>query len=791
MTSGARLVSPGWGSKADVLARLRPRLKRSWILPDFVFTVARWRQGPQEILATVARSFAPGTLIVRSSARNEDGWLQSEAGRYTSVPDVDAQDSGSLQGAIERVIDSYDTEDGAHQVLVQPMFTDVDLSGVVFTRDAGTLAPYYVFSFDASSGRAGTVTSGTGRDLRARVHLRSAPGRIADARIAAVHAASLELERLTGCDRLDIEFAVTPKGEVVTFQVRPLVADPASGSGLDARIRGALGAVRRRVEDAQGEHPPLLGRGTMYGVMPDWNPAEMLGLKPRRLAVSLYRTLITDLVWAEQRRRYGYRNVSGSPLLVELAGIPFVDVRVDFNSFVPADLDDGRAARLVDFYLAKLRAHPESHDKVEFEVVFSCHTPDLAERVEELACHGFDADDRRAVCESLARLTRRMIHPRHGLYLADRRRIQKLRARQDGILASDLPPLAKVRRLLEDCRHGGTLPFAGLARAAFVAIEWLRSLERLGVITRRHADELLATLDTVTRRLQRDASLLGHGGLTRHEFLDRYGHLRPGTYHILSRRYDEAFDEYFFTDRGPAPAAAPPRRARVEDILDGAQRREIDALLKRDDLGLDAAGFLRFVARAVEGRELAKFHFSRSVSEALRLLAGIGRARGLSEDDLSHLDVQSVLQERPRAEWAAEIARNREAYRVTERIKLPFLLSDPEEVFSFEVSPAVPTFVTRKNVVARTVAGDRLTRESCGDRIVLLESADPGYDWIFAHGIAGLVTLFGGPNSHMAIRASELGIAAVIGCGEQRYRDWSRARVLEIDAGNASVNVVQ
>ena len=35
--------------------------------------------------------------------------------------------------------------------------------------------------------------------------------------------------------------------------------------------------------------------------MTDWNPAEMIGTKPGRLAGSLYRYLITDEAWAQQR----------------------------------------------------------------------------------------------------------------------------------------------------------------------------------------------------------------------------------------------------------------------------------------------------------------------------------------------------------------------------------------------------------------------------------------------------------------------------------------------------------
>ena len=41
--------------------------------------------------------------------------------------------------------------------------------------------------------------------------------------------------------------------------------------------------------------------------MPDWNPAEIIGRRPTPLALSLYRELITDNIWALQRRDYGYK----------------------------------------------------------------------------------------------------------------------------------------------------------------------------------------------------------------------------------------------------------------------------------------------------------------------------------------------------------------------------------------------------------------------------------------------------------------------------------------------------
>jgi glutamine kinase len=75
-------------------------------------------------------------------------------------------------------------------------------------------------------------------------------------------------------------------------------------------------------------------------------------------------------------------------------------------------------------------------------------------------------------------------------------------------------------------------------------------------------------------------------------------------------------------------------------------------------------------------------------------------------------------------------------------------------------------------------------------RIALLPNADPGFDWIFSRKIAGFVTAYGGANSHMAVRAGELGLPAVIGAGESLFHAWSQARRLRIDCLNRQVQIL-
>ena len=53
--------------------------------------------------------------------------------------------------------------------------------------------------------------------------------------------------------------------------------------------------------------------------------------------------------------------------------------------------------------------------------------------------------------------------------------------------------------------------------------------------------------------------------------------------------------------------------------------------------------------------------------------------------------------------------------------------------------------------------------------------------YIFSHKIFGLVTKYGGANSHMAIRCAEFGIPAAIGCGEQRFDSLLKANQVHLD----------
>jgi len=768
-------------TKAETLEALAPLLRNGRVLPQVRFSVRDWRSDAAGVLAAVAATpWGSDRVIVRSSARSEDlGGGGSQAGKYDSVLGVIGR--AALAQAIDQVIESFaiDVSD-EDQIFVQPMLDRVAMAGVVFSRSPSG-SPYLIINYDDRSGLTDRVTAGAD-NLKVFLCLKSRPDACPPS-LSPVIALVGELETLLACDAIDVEFAIGDDRQLYLLQVRPLAVER-QGSAADDAVEDALTGIARKVELLSRPHPYLHGSRAIFGVMPDWNPAEIIGVRPRPLSLSLYRELITDAIWAYQRDNYGYKNLRSFPLMVSFHGLPYIDVRVSFNSFVPRDVTDDLAGRLVNYYIESLLSQPHLHDKVEFEIIFSCYTLDLPKRMGRLADHGFSSQDLDELSGALRRLTNRIMHGETALWRRDRAKIDVLARRLPTICNAEIDKISRIYWLIEDCKRYGTLPFAGLARAGFIAVQLLQSFVEVGVLNAEEGATFMASLDTVGSRIGQDFARLPKA-----DFLVCYGHLRPGTYDILSPRYDEAPDLYFDWSSNRPTSSAPARFA-----LSIEQLRRIEQLLKEHELDIDVLSLIEFIKAGIESREYAKFIFTRSLSDALSLIKQLGEEHGLSPEDCAFLNydlIRMLYSESGSVREALResVARGRQSHALTQSLVLPPVIALPDDVFAFHLPASQPNFITRKSITA-PVASVSDPPESFAGRILFVPSADPGFDWIFTRAISGFVTQFGGVNSHMAIRAGELGIPAVIGAGEALFRRWQMARKLCLDCTNQKVLVI-
>lgn len=779
-----------FGTKAETLKRLENNLHTARVLPQVSFCVREWREQPEMIYHRITGQFGSAKLIIRSSAMDEDALSSSNAGRYDSI--CGAKGKQNIFEAVNKVIASYQTEDDRNQVLVQPVLSDIKVSGVAFTMEPSTLGNYYVINYDDITGSTSSVTSGNLRNGKLVYEFKGGGKETYKNKVIEKICCCLrELEKVFESSRLDVEFALNKAEEMYIFQVRPLCVEEAVlTTGQQA---GILSQISGRIRRENQRKPFLYGDKTIYGVMPDWNPAEIIGIRPRPLALSLYKEIITDNIWAYQRDNYGYCNMRSFPLLIDFFGLPYIDVRVSFNSFIPKHLKKELGEKLVNYYLDQLEQRPDYHDKIEFEIAFTCYTLDLPERIQCLREHGFSQEEVEEITDSLREMTKIIIDNEDGLWKKDYRKIEYLEKRYDEVCGSSMDRVSKIYWLLEDCKRYGTLPFAGLARAGFIAVQLLKSLIAKGLITEEEYQWFMSDLNTVSSIMKKDKKRL-----TREEFFKKYGHLRPGTYDICSKRYDEAKDIYFdWTNEWDYETEADEKEYREVFKLSLAQIGRLKEALKEHGMAMDVLDFFHFIRTAIEGREYAKFVFTKSLSEAIRLFGEIGKENNISIDDCAYSDIE-IIRKMYASSMSCDkllrksIAEGKEKYRITKSLVLPALIFEPEDVYSFFVMDNQPNFITLKEAFGEVCELDfQQEGYDIEDKIVMIQSADPGYDWIFSRKIKGFITKFGGANSHMAIRANELSIPAVIGVGEKLYERLKSAKIVEIDSAARKVGIMQ
>ncbi|HIB42631.1 MAG TPA: hypothetical protein EYO37_01415 [Nitrospina sp.] len=780
------------GTKAETLARLAPLVTNCYIGDQVCFTTLEWKTKRKEIISIIKKKFLDTKLVVRSSGKEEDTWNASKAGWFNSVINIDGNSNVAITEAVDCVIASYGDlcSEKQDQILIQKFIKDVAFSGVVFTCILETGAPYYRINFDDKTTSTESITLGTEADIRTVLVKRESDHylKTIDKKLLPVLDAIQELERLLGFHKLDVEFAVDKSGIVHIFQVRPIAVNHSNfetdKSVFDASILNSSQDFQR----FQTKTPFVLGTKTFFGNMPDWNPAEIIGIRPSPLAISLYRWLITDEVWAKQRTEFGYRDVRPNPLIVCFCGQPYVDIRASLNSFIPAELSEKTAEKFVDAYLEILLNNPSLHDKLEFDIALTAWTPSFKrDAINRLTPHQINQNQIDEMEHALKLITRKSI-----LRLdKDIEPIKSLIIRRDLLENSALSPIDKAMALLDDCRRFGSLAFAHAARAGFIAKSFLKSFVSLDILTKADTQAFLKTIKTIASEFEADGKRVSNGELSKEAYLERYGHLRPGTYDITVEAYWEMPDKYLFSSLKSSVC----ERDKVSDFqFSRVTRNEIEFKFKTIDKDLTFDLIINYIREAIQAREYLKFEFTRNVSRALDLFVKHGLALELSRKDIAFLGINEFEQLKvgflSKQNLTPLIKQRKKNYTITQMIELPQLLFQESDFYCFERHASQPNFITDKRIEAEVISCEKGKNLDPNEKIVLISQADPGYDWLLMNNIKGLITKYGGANSHMAIRAAEMSLPAAIGIGDKLYEQLLNAKRIQLDCANQIIRQI-
>ena len=782
-------------SKANVLKYLKSKIHKSKIEKIYDFTISEWQESEDKINKSISKKF-DSKIIVRSSAIGEDSLESTQAGNYASVLNVKSSSKKEIKKAIKFVIKSYVKKGNfnpKNQILIQNQTLNIITSGVIFTKTTDMGGPYYIINFEEGKSTVGVTKGSVNNTIKIFRETRFAQ---LQKKWKLLIESVREIESISKTNLLDIEFGITKSFEIVIFQVRPITSiKKIEKTKLDQKIKKTIYSLKKNYKKLKKSNH-LHGKYTIFSDMADWNPAEIIGTNPGHLDYSLYDYLIMKKAWHHGRSKIGYHDVKRHGLMFKFGNKPYVDIRASFNSLIPDNIDEKLKENLMAYYLHNLSNNPQLHDKVEFEILFTCYDLSTDSRLENLVKYNFSKNEIKKIKFSLINFTNRIIENFPQILKKCSDLIKKMSQNRTFLLSqlnnSNKNPqkmLETADVLLKDCRNLGTTPFSTLARIAFIAIAIFRSLVNENYIDRNYFDSFMNSINTPLSEFQTDITAYYEKKISKKQFLKKYGHLRPGTYDITEMRYDKKnlfFDQIKFVKIKPS---------KIKKI----QTEKISKILEEHYLKFLSIDFLSFVKNALVARESLKFEFTHNLSEAIELIAETGYKLGFTRNEMSYLDIKTILtsykkfnQIKLKQYWRKKIEIQKKKMDINNFLILPPQITSEKDFEIIQYYLAKPNFVTQKSITANIVNLNNLEEiPNLKNKIILLKNADPGYDWIFTRNPAGLITQYGGVASHMSIRCAETGLPAAIGSGEILYERLLLSSKVLLDCKNQHIVILE
>ena len=777
-------------TKAETLQYLEKHIVHSKIEKMLFFTINEWKNDKNSITKKIIQLFKTKKIIIRSSAIGEDSHEISEAGNYDSFQNI-ALHPTKIKNTVEKVIQSYEKKGNyntKNQILIQIQTTDVKTSGVIFSRVPESSSPYYVIDYDDSD-KTDSVTKGISSNV-IKILRGSKEQEIPKKWISLIRSVK-EIESVMKNNFLDIEFAIT-KNKIVIFQARPLTIAKKSNNLLDKKVVKEIRKNIKLYEKINKKTSNQLGTKIIFSDMADWNPSEIIGTNPNILDYSLYDFLIMTDIWHLGRKKIGYSKLNNSPLMQKFGSKPYVNLRASFNSMMPEKFPKKLKQKLLEYYFKKLGQYPEFHDKVEFEILFSCYDLSLRDRLKELKNFNFSQSEIEKIRHELLDFTNKIIYDFPSIVnwtnksiqlLTERRKISKKYDKNDYKSCVNT-----IKNLLFDCKKHGTLPFSTMARIAFISNIILKSSEKQRILSKNDVENIMNSMETPLTKIQKDLKLLSEKKISQKYFLTLYGHLRPGTYDITAKRYDQNKEFY---ENIKYIKINKSKKFKI-------QKNKVDSIFKNEGLIFEQINFYEFLKQSLMLREFLKFEFTKNLSDVLEIIADLGKIFNFSRNEIANVNIKTILQLQNKSKTVAyltlkkEIERNQKRKSINDKIILPPLLFSTNDFVKISYYISKPNFITHKKITGDSInlsnsfQGNELT-----NKIILIENADPGYDWIFSKNPLGLITKFGGVASHMAIRCNELRLPAAIGCGEVLYEQLHNATKLMLDCKNGQIIILE
>ena len=749
-------------------------LKKSSI-PEFISVkVCEWSENSQ-VFKNLKRKLKD-RITIRSSFFLEDNKYSSMAGEFDSFTNI-KNNKKNISYYANNLINQYKKKSVLKkhylqsEILFQNYIGNSSISGVVTNRCLKDGTDYYVINYDDETQNTHSVTSGNEKGARVlNVFKKNVTG-IRSLKFKKIISAVREIESKFPTLALDIEFALDDKNIVNIFQIRP-ISTSKNWKKISEKIIYKNLNLNKNKFNKIFKNNTKYGNLPIFGLMPDWNPVEIIGYQPNQLSYSLYKKIITDSSWSVARKNMGYKNV-GKPLMYKFAGKPYIDTRLSFNSMIPEALNENLTKKLVSYWSDILIKKPYLHDKIEFDIIDGSFDASILKKVKKKYSF-FSLKEKKNYINLLKKFTNKQIKNYNEDHNNLDKKLYNLENERLNFIKSYLDNKNKLKKknilkFITKLKNFGTVPFAIYARHAFIAKKLIRSLVDEKIISNKTYSKLLNSVGTITNDYIKLKIKSKKNIKHRKNFYNYFFHLRPGTYDVNINRYKNKISQFRIENMN---TVFPNKKNYFK--FSKEENSKLNNFLKKNQLEFNKNQLIDYFLTSIKMRENSKFIFTRALSDLIELLKIFGKRYDFSTKEISKLTITAILNLSylNKNKYMKLIKRNDMQNEINKKIKLPYLITTKDDFFISSILLSKPNFITKKIIKGKLLEiNDNDISKNIKNKIILIEKADPGFDWIFSKKIKALITKYGGVNSHMSIRCEELNVPAAIGIGEDNYNN--------------------
>ena len=566
-----------------------------------------------------------------------------------------------------------------------------------------------------------------------------------------------KLEDLFGNKHLDIEMVLDNNSSPLLLQVRPLMEKKVN-KDLIFTEKKIIEQNVKKYDSLKETTNDRFGINQLFSNMSDMNPAEMIGKKPDNVAFGLYKFMFTDSTWNIQRGEFGYRKYKPAKLMELFNNVAYINVNHSLNSFLTRSLQADSCEKIIQHQLEKLKENPQLHDSIEFNISRSSYV--------------FDTEDEFAV-EYKNIISPEEIQKWHqdlieidSLNKSTLEKNNKTMLRAFSLLDGNFKYSKKEN--IKFIRDNMALPFTHHSRLGFVYFAQLNNLLRKDVITEAQKNSLLLSVKSISTKMKSDAYQVKLGKKSLSSFLDIYGHIRAGNYNLSSSNLKNNLE---FTELLVHNSEPQDENISLQKVIFS----NIDKYFELNNIPYTASAWVEMFQTAIATRENSKFYYTKGIDGILNEI----EEQNISDEELF---------QRLNIEFSQENTINLDL----KNTLMPDLISSSDDFYLYEEMSKDGNYIGQGTVSGKVLLLDNYSNQpyDLDNKIVVIPAADPGWDWIFNYKIKSLITQYGGPNSHMAIRCAEHNIPAILGVGENNFSMISTSQSLSIDFSNESFAIV-